>query len=306
MDIVINFEGMLRLKLFIIVFLVSGALSSANEPLPIDSLKSRKVVAGTGIGLAWAGSMGALWGVWYSKEEQSRFHFFNDGNFWLHMDKAGHAYTSYQISQLTQDIFEWSGIKSTRAVWMASGVSIGYQTTLEIFDGLSKNWGFSLYDFGYNVLGTSLFTSQELLLGEQWFLPKFSYAPSPYAQLRPETLGSSFGERLLKDYNGQTYWVSFNPFLRLRESTFPKWICFSFGYSADAKLKGDTDSFTHSDGTLYTAKREWLLSMDIDFSRIPVRKPFWKKVLKQFNYLKIPFPAFKLSNGKISALPIYF
>ncbi|MEY4604682.1 MAG: hypothetical protein RIT43_1974 [Bacteroidota bacterium] len=297
---------MLQRRIFFVVLLISGILRSAPDSIPVDSVKARKIVAGTGIGLAWAGSMGTLWGVWYSKEELSRFHFFNDGNFWLQMDKAGHFYTSYQISRLTNDIFTWSGIKPSRAAWIASGISVGYQTTLELFDGLSKNWGFSIHDFGYNVLGTSLFTTQELLLGEQWILPKFSYFQSPYAKLRPEILGTSFGERLLKDYNGQTYWLSLHPFLPSRESSFPKWICFSIGYSADAKLKGDMDTYTHTDGTVYSAHREWLFSMDLDFSRIPVKKPFWKKVLKQFNWLKLPFPALKLSNGKLTAVPIYF
>lgn len=271
-----------------------------------DSLKVRKILAGSGIGISWAGSIGALWHVWYAKTDRSPFHFFNDGKFWMQMDKAGHLYSAYELSNVTNDILTWSGVASRQSVLLASGIAIGYQTTLEIFDGTSKKWGFSMYDFGFNIAGAALFTSQELLLHEQWILPKFSYTPSPYAQLRPEILGSSFGERLLKDYNGQTYWLSMNPFLRSTKSLFPSWLCFSLGYSVDAKLKGDTDTYTHSDGTNYVARREWLLSMDLDFSRIPVKKPFWKKVMKQLNYLKLPFPALKLSGGKLTAIPIYF
>ena len=271
-----------------------------------DTLNCRQTVAIGVIGLSWAGSMGALWGVWYSKETHSRFHFFNDGKLWMQMDKAGHLYSAYQITSISKDILTWSGIRPPYSLWAASGIAIGYQTTLEIFDGMSKNWGFSMYDFTFNVAGAGLFVTQELLFGEQWILPKFSYAPSPYAPLRPDILGSSFGERLLKDYNGQTYWLSINPFFRSTKAFLPKWLCFSLGYSADAKLKGDTDNYIHSDGTVYTAKREWLLSIDIDFSRIPVKKPFWKKILKQLNYVKMPFPALELSNGRLTAKPYYF
>jgi hypothetical protein len=31
-----------------------------------------------------------------------------------------------------------------------------------------------------------------------------------YAQYRPNVLGSSLAEQILKDYNGQTYWLSVN------------------------------------------------------------------------------------------------
>jgi hypothetical protein len=40
--------------------------------------------------------------------------------------------------------------------------------------------------------------------------PKFSFHTTQYAQYRPNVLGSSLAEQILKDYNGQTYWLSVN------------------------------------------------------------------------------------------------
>ena len=36
--------------------------------------------------------------------------------------------------------------------------------------------------------------------------PKFSFHQTKFASQRPETLGASLNEQILKDYNGQTYW----------------------------------------------------------------------------------------------------
>ena len=48
-----------------------------------------------------------------------------------------------------------------------------------------------------NTLGTGAYAIQEIAWKEQRILPKFSYSPSPFAELRPEVLGSNFTEQLL-------------------------------------------------------------------------------------------------------------
>jgi hypothetical protein len=56
----------------------------------------------------------------------------------------------------------------------------------------------------------------------------------------------------------------------------------------------------------YNSQREFLLSLDIDFSRIPVKKPWLKVLLKQLNYLKMPFPALIIRDGKLSGSALYY
>lgn len=300
------------MKKAVFIALIFSVQVSAQRNLfsPADSLHSKRVSAiSIGLGSAWSGSMIGLHEVWYKNQEKSKFHTFNDGSNWLQMDKLGHVYTNYSISRLSGDLYKWSGMNNRKAAILGAGIGFGFQTTLEIFDAYNVDWGFSWYDVASNALGAGLYLGQELAWEEQRILLKFSYHPTEYAAIRPAVLGANFQERLLKDYNGQTYWLSFNPFLFSSDSKFPKWLCFSFGYSADAKLVGNKEIYTHSIGNehvTYISSRQFLASLDIDFSRIPAKKPWLKAVLKQLNYVKIPFPALLFQNGKLQGKALYF
>jgi hypothetical protein len=132
---------------------------------------------------------------------------------------------------------------------------------------------------------------------------KFSYSHSPYAKFRPQILGSTTPERILKDYNGQTYWFNFN----IGEITpnswrIPDWLCLSLGYSISEKLKSDTESYTISYNNQFVpfnAYRRYFISFDIDLTKIPVKKPWLKSLLSNVNMIKIPFPTleFNQKNG---------
>lgn len=271
--------------------------------------KKRTVYTSTGIGLAASGSLVGLYNIWYSKSGLGSFHTFNDCSNWMQMDKAGHTFASYMIGQFTGDLYKWSGVSQKKSAIIGASIGLTYQTTLEIFDGLSPDWGFSWCDIAANTAGTAIYLGQELFLKEPLFRLKFSSHPTNYAQFRPEVLGSNFSERLLKDYNGQTYWMSFSPGSILSNTNFPKWLCFSLGYSVDQKLKGDKEFFeiTQNGNTYeFIAKREFLVSLDIDLSKIPVKSHWAKAILKQLNYLKIPFPTLIISAQKISSSWLYF
>lgn len=273
---------------------------------PSDSLhKVRVIGTSASIGSVWTGSMVGLGAVWYKGIQKTKWHTFDDSKNWMQMDKAGHFYTGYKINQLTTDLYLWSGLNTKNATLIGAGISFGYQTTLEMFDAYSAEWGFSWADFGSNVAGIASYSSQMLIWNEERVIPKFSFHPTEYAELRPEVLGSNFMESLLKDYNGQTYWLSVNPSTFFKNSKLPKWLCFSFGYSVDKKIYGDSDVFLNGSDQL-NAQREYLFSLDVDFSRIKTKRQWLNVMLKQLNYLKIPFPSLLLSNGKLGFEPIYF
>jgi uncharacterized protein YfiM (DUF2279 family) len=296
-----------RKLLLVLICLTHSTLNAqAHFFIKSDSLNVKRIViTSSSVGTLWAGSIFALQQIWYSNVQKSNFHTFNDAKNWMQMDKAGHVYTANKLSLLSCELYEWSGMKPKKAALIGSCVGLGYQTSLELLDAYSADWGFSWADMTANAAGSLIYLGQELAWNEQRFHLKFSYHPTEYAAVRPEVLGTNFQERLLKDYNGQTYWLSFNPFLFSQQSSFPKWICLSLGYSANAKLVGDSDTYTQGT-TTYLAKREFLLSLDVDFSRLPIKKPWLKTLVKQFNYIKIPFPALLLSDGKLRASGIYF
>lgn len=295
---------LLLLTVFIPHLLLSQSFFEAADSLH----KKRTIGTSVSIGSIWAGSMIGLSTVWYKDVPKSNFHFFNDRNEWLQMDKFGHMYTANKLSQITYDLYHWSGWSNTNATLMALGVSTGFQLTLEIMDGYSRDWGFSWGDFAANTAGSALFLAQQLTWKEQRFILKFSYHPTQYAKYRPEVLGSNFAERLLKDYNGQTYWLSINPSTFGKNNPLPKWLCFSFGYSVNGKINGVSNIYTSPGDPSVTikAEREYLLSLDIDFSRIKTKKPWLNTLLRQFNYIKIPFPALRWKGDVFYGHWLYF
>jgi VanZ family protein len=243
--------------------------------------------------------------VWYKEYQNSKFHLYNDSKNWLQMDKLGHVYTANKLSHLFYNTYSRTGIKPAKAALIGSSLGLGFQTTIEVMDGFSSGWGFSWSDMAANTVGSLSFLSQQLLWQEEKLILKFSYHPTEYAELRPEVLGSNFSERLLKDYNGQTYWLSFSPNIIFKK--VPNWACLSLGYSVNAKLVGDKENYYDPiEGKNFFSNRQYLLSLDIDFSKLPIKKVWLKKIVKQFNYLKIPFPALMIQNQGASLKGIYF
>jgi hypothetical protein len=254
-------------------------------------------VAGSNVVLG-GGSIALLSAVWYQEYPKSKFHAFNDSKEWLYMDKFGHAYTAYKISMVEYASWRWARMPKKKAVLLSGGIAWTYQFSVEVLDGFSAEWGFSWADLTANTVGVGLFVGQQLGWDEQRFQLKFGYKPSPYAAIRPNTLGSNFSERLLKDYNAQSYWICIAPGTFFKESKFPKWIQVGFGYSIDAKLNGDLNTYLdiHT-GKTYFAKQEYAISLDIDWAQLPIKRPWLKKLLKPLNTVKIPLPAVFWRNG---------
>jgi hypothetical protein len=290
------------MKPFITLLIIGAKFFGLAQLQTYDTFVSKRfAVTNLVIGSTWTASVFGLQNAWYKNSQSNNFHLFDDASNWMQMDKAGHFYTTAKLSLLTSDCYKWAGVNPKKAAIAGSLIGLGYQTTLEIFDGYSTDWGFSWSDMTANVLGAGFFLAQDLLWNEQRFIPKFSYHPTEYAAYRPSVLGSNFQERLLKDYNGQTYWISFSPAHIQRFQSLPKWLCVSFGYSVDQKLVGDQDNYLG-----FQAQREWLFSLDVDFSQLKTKKKWVNTLLKQLNYIKIPFPTLSLKNGKIYGYGIYF
>lgn len=287
--------------IFLYAFLFSQQINWGQSS-PQDSIptKKRVILSSSIMGLAYASSLVALNGVWYKEFPKSKFHFFNDGANWMQMDKFGHGFSGYLLSQKAGDLYRWSGVKKSYP-WIGVGIGMSYLGALEFMDAYSQGWGFSTYDVLANFSGGALYLSQELIFKEQLVLPKFSFFPSKYAAYRPEVLGSNFPEQLLKDYNGQTYWFSF-PIGGFAPSVKKmNWLCLSLGYSVDQKLVGDQDAYLD-----FRAARQFLVSLDIDLTRLPIKNSTLKKVLAQLNMIKIPFSALMIQQGNLSFKPISF
>ena len=85
-----------------------------------------------------------------------------------------------------------------------------FLTIIEILDGTSKQWGASSGDLIANTTGSLLAIGQALKWDEQKIQLKYSYSSTKFPSMNEEQLGSNYYEQALKDYNGQTYWLTFN------------------------------------------------------------------------------------------------
>ncbi len=133
-------------------------------------------VAGANAAL-YAGSYVALNKAWYADYDKSKFHFFNDNAEWNQVDKAGHLWTTYHVSRLSAEMWEWTGLNRRQSAWLGGASGMLYQSIVEMQDAYSSKWGFSWGDVGANVAGAGLFVLQELTAGSQPVQVKLSYYP---------------------------------------------------------------------------------------------------------------------------------
>ena len=273
------------------------------------------LVGGTQAAL-WVGSFIALDKLWYSDYARSSFHTFNDNKEWNQMDKLGHIFTTFQVSNISSKMWKWAGLDHKRSVLYGALSAIGYQSIIEVQDAYSAEWGFSLGDMGANILGATIFVAQELTWEEKRIRLKLSFSNHNYPDdLKPryeQLFGTSFVERYLKDYNSQTYWLSINPRSFFKAGHFPKWLNIAAGYSSDLMLGGRENTWTDKQGIFFDRRdisrtRRFYLSPDVDFTRIPTRSKVLKTIFLLMGGIKIPAPTLELnSSGKFSGHWLYF
>jgi hypothetical protein len=299
---------MKRVFVFIAFIFLSGSIFSIEKDTLALNLSNQKkyntIFTSLAIG-ASASSLVGLNSLWYKDYPRSKFHFFNDSKEWMQMDKWGHAFTSYQIGRNFYNTLKTSDSNRNRNIFIGGASGLIYLTGIEILDGKSAQWGFSKSDMLANTIGYFLFASQEYFLRQQFISLKFSYQKSAFADMRPETFGRNFQQRLLKDYNGQTYWLSAPLSLnRTNTKRFTQWLCISFGYSIDENLYADNNINSVNN---FHATREFFFSFDADLNRIEWRRKWMKKIATVINFIKIPSPTIGIrSDGKVKVYPVYF
>lgn len=287
-----------------------------------DSFNRKKFwsMAALGSGIYGAATIG-LHAAWYKDQGRTSFHFFDDWEEWLKMDKAGHAYTAYFEAELCFKGARWTGMPNKGATWTGALAAFVMQSTVEMLDAYSPEWGFSVGDMGFNLAGIGLFTFQQLHWKEQRMRLKVSsgldsYPATPIRSAngllttpleeRTDILfGTSTAEKFLKDYNAQTVWLSVNPKSFWPQSRIPSWLNIAVGYSGENLFGGfentwlDRGQFFKLSADEYPRHAQWLLSPDLDLSRITTKSKAIKTALTILNIFKIPAPAIEFSQGKV-------
>ena len=286
---------------------------------PLDSViqknRTKWVIAANISG--YGATMIGLYHAWYRQYPQSSFHTFNDWKEWKQVDKVGHVYSAYIESMASMELWRWTGMERKKRIWIGGLSGMAYQTTIEILDGFSKQWGWSWGDIGANTLGSGALIAQELAWNEQRIQLKFSFHRMNYKDAvlnnrSDDLFGKSGMERMLKDYNGQTYWASFSLRSFFPKSKLPPWLNGAIGYGASGVFGGteniakDAAGNTVFNRTDIVRRRQWYLAPDIDWKKIPTRKKGVRFLFTFLNAFKLPAPSLEFSKGKWRFHPLYF
>jgi len=299
---------------FIVLFLMLSVSTTlfAQDTYPFkypDTIQKTRLYTTIGaITTAYVSGLSYLKFVWYKDHKRVPFHWYNDAGGYLQMDKGGHAYSAYFESAVGYRSLRKAGVSKNKALWYGGSLGLVFQTPIEIFDGMYEGWGFSWSDMAANTFGATLFTAQEALFDKQIVTMKFSYSPSPYPKLHKH-LGTTPMESFFLDYNAHTYWLSANIYSIYHSNKIPPWLNIAFGYSANGMIY-EFDNPKYYNGKPFPhleRYRQFLFSLDIDFTKIPTRKKWVKSLFYALNMIKIPFPTFEYNrvNGLVFH-PIYF
>lgn len=242
----------------------------------------------------YTGTLLVLNHMWYRDFPRSSFHFHDDLTDWKQMDKGGHITAGYHLSRLSYKSFRWAGLDNNKAAMWGTISGNLFLSTIEILDGFSEQWGASWSDLAANAIGSLSFYAQQVAWQEQRISWKYSYSQTGVEKYRPDLLGANLAENLIKDYNGLTFWLSFNiNSFPPENSIIPEWLNIAVGYSGMGML-GSTSNPEYHNGVLlpaYNRYRQFYLAPDIDLSRIPIRSNSLHQVLSVLNFLKFPAPA---------------
>lgn len=299
------------LKYIVFSLLIISFCHSFSQTDTLNKKRLKTVIVGESA--LYGISMTGLYLLWYKDYPSTYFHFFNDNNEWNQMDKAGHATTAYYIGKLGMNTLKWAGVPKKKQLVYGGSLGFVYLTTIEVFDAFSQEWGFSWGDMIANASGTGLLMGQELAWGEQRITMKYSFHRSEYWQLRPGLLGENLLQNALKDYNGQTYWLSLNLNAFLKKEHFPKWLNVALGYGANGMISGFDEPvlITKDHNTeiyLQTHRtRSFYFSLDVDLTRVKTQSKVLKTVFNAVGFIKIPFPAVSInSDNEFTFHPVYF
>lgn len=299
--------GVLMLAISLYFFSVKPIFAQTDSVVvESDSARKPNYVLLRGIftaqSVVYAGSIYGLSKSWY-KDPLKKFKVQDDSRDWLQIDKVGHFYTSYQIARHTAALYQKAGLTKKQILIYGAVSGVLFQTPIEILDGFSPEYGFSPGDMVANISGSLLFFGQLALWDQIRIQPKFSFHYTSLAAVRPELLGSTYSERWLKDYNGQTYWLSWSPKSFFTNTRWPAWLCFSFGYGINDMVSAQK---ARSREMGFKPYRQYYISMDIDLTKVKTRNKFARTLFFMANSVKIPAPALQMDKTGVHFQRLFF
>lgn len=251
-------------------------------------------------GAGYAAGIATLNHVWYKNTERQSFRFFNDNAEWKQVDKAGHFFASFYLSELPAGMLRRYGMRERKADIIGAASGLLLTLPIEIMDGFSDGYGASIGDVVADAAGPVFYLGQKLAWGEVRIRPKFSFHRTGYAAQRPALLGDNLLSEIVKDYNGQTHWLSVDVD---KFVSFPRWLNLAFGYGAQDMIYA-RDHQNHLHG--FKPYRQYYIALDFDLTTIRTRSKWVKTLLYLANAIRLPAPALEFSPKGSKFHPFYF
>jgi hypothetical protein len=171
-------------------------------------------------------------------------------------DKAGHAFFTYTGARLLTRGFEALGNDTGHALRLGVWTSLGVMTAVEVVDGFSKKYRFSMEDAVANAVGAAFAVLVEKNPRIDALLDfRLLYQRSDDAKRVGET-------DVIADFSGQTYLLAFkvDGVPRLRDVPLVRYVELLVGYN--------TRGYEPNDGTMNDPHRRIYYGIGINLSRL--------------------------------------
>jgi uncharacterized protein YfiM (DUF2279 family) len=170
--------------LTLLLFVASASvLAQTDDSVSVDRKRLQTLAIASGVG--YTTGLVILNHVWYKDTERQSFHFFNDNTEWKQVDKAGHFFSSFHVSDLSARALRSCNIAERKAALYGALSGFLLTVPIEIFDGYSDGYGASAGDLVSDAAGPLFFLSQQLAWKEIRIHPKFSFQRTRYPSFRP-------------------------------------------------------------------------------------------------------------------------
>ncbi|MBE0607419.1 MAG: DUF2279 domain-containing protein [Deltaproteobacteria bacterium] len=218
--------------------------------------KNAAVIGGIGITVGAYGM-----NKWWKDGFSGSFHTTDEGWFGQDTyagggDKVGHAFFSYTGARLLTRVFEAVGNDPGRALRMGAWTSLGVMTGVEVVDGFSKKFRFSMEDAVANAAGAAFAVLVEVDPRVDALLDfRLLYQRSDDARRLDQT-------DPIADYSGQTFLLALKAdgIPRLREIPVVRYLEILVGYN--------TRGYEPNDGTMNDPQRRIYYGVGINLSRL--------------------------------------
>ena len=222
---------------------------------------------------------------WWDDNGGKGFHFENDFDYALNLDKFGHFAAGVILGESFYEGYRWAGASEFQSYLFAGLTALATHIAIDIKDGFAPTWGFSIFDVLSGGLGGFLPMAERYLPVFKYVDLKWSYWINSRAYYNHEHAAS--GGVFTDDYVNQTFWASFKPYRLLPESArkyYPSWLAIAVGLSIDEKV------FTGAPHP----RREVYLALDYDLEAFRPQSRFARFAVKMLNYFKFPAPTIQV------------